>query len=161
MGIIADSRLGYNLLDLWSSQVIYCPNEGIAVQSTYEKLRNSITDDEKVYLGLVRYIDYEKDSIIPGNFLFPFFHKRKSLEHERELRALVIKAPTGKEGLKVERETIVNGLHIRVDVETLIEKIYIAPSAPQWFADVVRTLIQKYGYKFEVVQSQLDAQPLF
>ena len=40
-------------------------------------------------------------------------------------------------------------------------KIYIAPTAPEWFANVVRRLIHRCGYKFEVVQSQLDAQPLF
>jgi len=48
-------------------------SEGIAVQSTYQRLRGSITDDEKVYFSMVKYIDYENDAIAEGNFLFPFF----------------------------------------------------------------------------------------
>jgi hypothetical protein len=46
-------------------------DEGIAIQSTYRKLRESITDDEKVYLGVVKYIDYEKEWIDAGNSFSP------------------------------------------------------------------------------------------
>jgi hypothetical protein len=48
-----------------------------------------------------------------------------------------------------------------VDVERLIHRIYVAPSAPNWFADLVQALIHKYGYDFEVVHSKLDDKPLF
>jgi hypothetical protein len=138
-------------------------DEGIAVQSTYSKLLASIIDDEKVYLGLVKYIDYDKEWIDGGNLLSPFVHKRKSFEHEREVRALVIKWPTGDndKGIDLSRETIDHGVKIKVDIERLIEKIYVAPSAPNWFADLVRALVQRYGYNFEVVHSRLNEQPVF
>lgn len=137
-------------------------NEGIAVQSTYEHLRDSIIDGETVFLGLVKYIDYETEVIEAGNVLTPFVHKRKSFEHEREVRALVMKVPIGKSGdVDLSQETISQGLKIKVDIERLVERIYVAPSAPDWFAELVRALIQRYGYKFEVVQSSLDEQPLF
>jgi hypothetical protein len=135
--------------------------EGIAVQSTYEKLRESFTDVEKVYLGVVKYIDYETEAIELGNFLAPFVHKRKSFEHEREVRALVINFPIGEGGLDFALEPISQGLQIKVDLERLVERIYVAPSAPDWFADLVRALIHRYGYKFEVLHSKLDEQPLF
>jgi hypothetical protein len=153
-------------------------NEGIAVQSTYESLRESIIDDEKVYLGVVKYIDYEIEFLDDDNLLSAFVHKRKSFEHEREIRALVVKFPLrvgapdpGIGGLDFGsfdfssldfgRETIGHGLRIKVDLERLVERIYVAPSAPDWFADLVRALIFKYGYKFDVVHSDLDKQPLF
>ena len=136
-------------------------DEGIAVQSSYRKLRDSIIDDEKIYLGLVKYIDYETEWIQVGNVLSPFVHKRKSFEHEREIRAIVVKWPIGEKGLDFDRETISHGVKIRVDIERLIERIYVAPSSPEWFADLVRGLVRKYGYDFEVVHSNLDAQPLF
>jgi hypothetical protein len=139
-------------------------NEGIAVQSSYKNLRDSIVDDEKVLLGIMKYIDYENESIDAGNLLSAFVHKRKSFEHEREIRALVIEFPVGDENdpeLHFERETITDGLKIKVDLEQLIEKIYVAPSAPGWFADLVRALVQRYGYDFEVVHSRLDQEPLF
>lgn len=66
-------------------------NEGIAVQSSYNKLRDCIIDDEQVLVGMVKYLDYEAEHIDPGNILSAFVYKRKSFEHEREVRALVIK----------------------------------------------------------------------
>jgi hypothetical protein len=144
--------------------------EGIAVQSTYERLRDSIIDDEKVYLGIVNYIDYETEFIYQGdNILSAFFHKRRSLEHEREVRALVLKVPTG-DGSKdadgvghidFHQETIGSGLKIKVDLERLVERIYVAPSTPDWFADLVGALIRRYGYQFEVLHSKLDEKPLY
>lgn len=138
-------------------------DEGIAVQSTYEKLRTSIIDDEKAYVGLVTYIDYERDWVDAGNVLTPFVHKRKSFEHEREVRALITKWPVGakNEGLNFKEDTIDGGLKIKVDVERLIERVYVAPSSPVWFADLVRAVIQRYGYNFEVVHSRLDEKPVY
>jgi len=134
-------------------------DEGIAVQSTYNKLRSSIIDDENVYLGVVKYIDYEKEWIDGNvNLLAPFVHKRKSFEHEREIRALVIKWPKTEGEIE---ETIDTGLKIKVDVERLIEQIYIAPNAPAWFSDLVRAIIHRYGYAIEVVQSKLNDKPIF
>jgi hypothetical protein len=137
-------------------------NEGIAVQSTYNKLRSSISDNENVNLGLVKYIDYETEWIDGRvNLLAPFVHKRKSFEHEREVRALVIKWPAIEETVDSNHEPIGNGLKIKVDIEHLIEKIYIAPYSPDWFGDLVRALIHRYGYAFNVVQSKLSEQPIF
>lgn len=136
-------------------------DEGIAVQSRYEKLRDCLIDDEKVLLGMVKYLDYEVEGIDPRNILSAFVHKRKSFEHEREVRALIMKWPEGEEELDFSRETIGDGLKIRVDIERLIERIYVAPSAPDWFAELVSAVIQRYGYEFEVIHSKLDEQPLF
>jgi hypothetical protein len=150
-------------------EVVPKSNQGIAVQSTYEKLRDSIIDDEKVFLGVVKYIDYESDIIDASNLLSAFVQKGRSYEHEREVRALVVKFPLkngdpdpgGFGSLDFSRETITHGVEIKVDIERRIERIYVAPSAPEWFADLVRALINRYGYVFEVVHSKLDEQPLF
>jgi hypothetical protein len=136
-------------------------DEGIAIQSTYQELRESITDDENIYLGVVRYIDYEKEWIDSYNVLSPFLHKRKSFEHEREVRALITRWPTGEKGIGFDQETIAHGVKIKVDLERLIEKIYVAPSAPDWFSGLVSAVVQRYGYSFEVVHSKLNEQPVF
>ncbi|CAM1345512.1 hypothetical protein [Tenacibaculum amylolyticum] len=136
-------------------------NEGIAVQSTFKKLKKSIIDDEKVYLGVVKYIDYENDKINGGNILGPFVHKRKSFQHERELRGLIMKWPTGSEKVNFEEETIIGGIPIKVDLEELIEKIYVAPNAPSWFAKLVKTAVKRYGYDIEVIHSEMNNEPMF
>ncbi len=136
-------------------------DEGIAIQSTYAKLKRSLTDDAKIFLGKVRYIDYDTESIDPGNVLSPFVHKRKSFEHEQEIRALLSKWPTGESGIDFTQETIEHGLQVKVDIETLIERIYVAPSAPAWFTDLVKAVVIRYGYSFEVVHSKLNENPVF
>lgn len=118
-------------------------DEGIAVQSTYSKFRSALTDDEKIFIGVVKYIDYETEWIDAGNLLSPFVHKRKSFEHEREVRAVVTKWPSGEKAMDFNTETISAGLKVKVDVERLIEQIYVAPSSPSWFADLVL-------YKFRI-----------
>src|SRR6266536_4657635 len=72
-------------------------NEAICVQSTYECLRACL--DREVYIGEVQYIDYQKDWLPSDTVLYPFLHKRKSFEHERELRALVWRYPIDKRGI--------------------------------------------------------------
>lgn len=139
-------------------------DEGIAIQSTYAKLKRSLTDDEKIFLGKVKYIDYDTEFIDVGNFLnvlSPFVHKRKSFEHEQEVRAIVSKWPEGKGGYDFTQETIEHGLKIKVDIKMLIERIYVAPNAPAWFADLVKAVFTRYGYSFGVVHSQLNESPVF
>lgn len=136
-------------------------DEGIAIQSTYAKLKKGLIDDEKIYLGKVKYIDYDTEYIDAGNIFGPFVHKRKSFTHEQEVRAIVSKWPTGERGIDFSQETIEYGLKIKVEIETLIERIYVAPSAPTWFADLVMAVIAKYGYNFEVLHSRLNENPLF
>ena len=135
-------------------------DEGIAIQSTFNCLKKCIIDDEEtVYIGKVKYIDYETEFINAGNMLEPFVHKRKSFEHEKEIRALIVKWPTAKEGFDMTKETIKDGLLIKIDIEALIQKIYVAPNAPKWFSDLVKAVVNRYGYSFDVIHSQLDSAP--
>ncbi len=135
---------------------------GIAIQSTYKKLRDAIIADERVYLGLVNYIDYEHEQIeVADNYFSPFLFKRKSFEHEKEVRALIERSPTEWNDIDGYQDTIANGVKIGVDIEMLIENIYVSPSAPEWFSELVRTVVDRYGCNFNVKQSKLDEQALF
>lgn len=101
-------------------------NEGIAIQTTFQKLRDSFSmSQDDIYLGQVSYIDYETDWIAPGNILNPFVHKRKSFEHEKEIRAVLMKWPI--EPFDFAKDTIGQGLLIPVDMNILVEKIYVSP----------------------------------
>ena len=139
-------------------------NEGIAIQSTYNMLKDSFTKTkEDVYIGKVNYIDYEHQVIEDANLYSPFIYKRKSYEHERELRAIVMKPPPlGRKGLDFTVDTIDFGINIPVIIDALIESVYIAPSAPDWFGQLVESALKKYGYTFPINQSTIySAEPLF
>ena len=126
-------------------------DEGVAIQTTYKRLKASIIDNEKVFLGNVRYIDYETESIYQFSNLEPFFHKRKCFEHEREVRAIV----------NFENEISMDGLQISVDLENLIQNLYVPPNSPEWFFALVKNEVVKCGYAFNVKQSLMDSIPLF
>lgn len=136
-------------------------DEGVSIQSTYSKLRESFLDDERIFLGVVNYIDYDSEWIDAGNALTPFVHKRRSFEHEREVRALVARWPSPENGMDFDKGTIAHGVKIRVAIEKMVERVFVAPSAPEWFAELVSAVVNRYGYGFQVVQSKLDEQPVF
>lgn len=140
-------------------------NEGIAVQSTYKRLRDSFSSSqEEVLIGKVKYIDYETEWFKDDNYHDPFLHKRKSYEHERELRAITIKWPIPEEGgwdLEPSIEIIKAGISVVVDLTGLIERIYVAPEAPAWFTELVQSVTNKYEYDIEVRQSLLNSQPVY
>ncbi|MFC2121630.1 hypothetical protein ACFLTI_08555 [Bacteroidota bacterium] len=134
---------------------------GIAIQSTYNRFKKSLVDDEEIYIGTVNYIDYEKDHFDVRNVLSAFVHKRMSFEHERELRALVMRRPTSSGKLDFTEETIKIGVPIKVNIKTLIERIYVAPKSTVWFAELVKAIIKRYGYDFEIVHSEINKSPLY
>ena len=114
-------------------------NESIGVQSTFELLRRCL--DGNIQIGEVEYIDFERDVIPESHALYPFMHKMKSFEHERELRALIWET-----GL----QRVDEGVWARVDLQLLIQNIYVAPSSPTWFCELVSKLVKRYDLHFNV-----------
>ena len=138
--------------------------EGVAIQSTYGKFKHSVREQKDIVrIGKVAYIDYETEMIKEEGLTNVFFYKRKSFSHEREVRAIIFEYPTA--GLTpsdiFDKGTIHDGLPIKVDLSSLVQKVYLAPNAPLWFRDLVCSLIKRYEYNFEVVQSDLDKSPVF
>jgi len=139
--------------------------DAVAVQSTFARLHRVLPP--KTYLGVVKYIDYDTEWMPEGNLFYPFVHKRKSFEHERELRALIQDMPhkpdPGGSAAGV-FDYIPNGQAGRVvpvPLLELIERVYIAPTALAWFRDLVRKVTARYGIDISVEQSALDRIPEF
>lgn len=136
-------------------------NEAVCIQSTFRKLRDALGSGARV--GLVRYVDYEKEWIPESNPLAPFLYKRKSFEHEHEVRALV---PLGNLN-ELQRTTGATkipsiGIWHQTELTNLIEKVYVAPDAPHWFFELVRKVTERYEQSIiPVVQSSLSATPFY
>jgi hypothetical protein len=137
-------------------------NEGIAIQSTFACLKSCFEEEPlDVYIGKLEYRDYLNQKI-PENSLFsPFLHKRSSFEHERELRAVVLSFNMTKDNLPDLNNPLGEGIYIKVDLEKLIQNIYVAPTSPQWFVNLVKSVSKKYGLKKPILQSQLDKKPVY
>jgi hypothetical protein len=136
--------------------------EGIAIQSTVKHLKDSLKDkNNDIFIGSVRYINYEKftSSVNPLKIMsFPIIYKRKVFQHERELRAIIQKIPEGNTGI-VTKFKINDGLFVPVDLDTLIDDIFLAPTSPDWQRKLLDSIINKYKLNKKVIHSSLDDQP--
>lgn len=135
-------------------------DDAICIQSRFSKLRDSLEDN--VHIGIVQYIDYENAEIPDGNIFYPFLNKRKSFEHEHELRAVILEIPNPS------RDRIIwdagppdDGIWKPVALGELVETVFVAPSAAPWFVDLVKSVVGRYELTFDVVRSSLEAEPFF
>lgn len=137
-------------------------NEGIAIQSTYNRLCDSFCNTESdVYIGKVHYVDYEEEFIPEWNAFSPYVYKRKSFEHEKELRAVIQEVPAHPVEDKLDWSILPRGFgaNVNVDLEILIENVYVAPTSPQWVYDLVKSVMKKYGINRDVIKSNLYTNP--
>lgn len=138
-------------------------NEAVAIQSTYALLCDCLPSN--VYLGEVRYIDYTTESLPDTNIYSRFLHKRRSFEHERELRAVIdiyrelaLHAPEGYHPY----DNDIAGVPVDIPVGRLLERVYVAPTAPTWFRDLVETITVKYNVGNKpVIRSSLEQDPVY
>ena len=134
-------------------------DEGIAIQTIFDRLKDSFNQaDRDIFIGKVRY--YSPMEILPeGNVLRPYLYKRKSFEHEREVRAIFQDYPDPEfERAEPAAEC---GLNFAVDVDRLIDKVYLAPTSAPWIAEVTQAVLDRFDVKRTVVHSSLAADPVF
>ncbi len=143
----------------------------LSIQSNFKRLKACFSQCQyKVSIGVVKYIDWNKDRIPYDNMFWPFSYKRKSFEHEHEIRALIdVFMEVGDEAYQIDKDSKIqkiesfvnNGVYVKVDLVTLIDKIFVSPKSPKWFLNLVKSVSQKYGLDKEVVQSNLYDGPLY
>lgn len=142
----------YESFAMW--QIFTKNNEGIAIQSTIGRLKKAVQLEKhfQQYIGEVNYIDYKKDFIPFDDTFFPFLFKRKSFQYEREVRII--------SDVTSDNLIIDNGLKIDVDINELIEKIYIHPKSENWYKKLVIELVRKLGFDFTIEKSDLESDIL-
>lgn len=142
----------YESFAMW--QIFTQNSEGLAIQSTIGRLQKAmeVEKDYNQFIGEVNYIDYKKEYIPFDDMFFPFLFKRKSFQYEREVRIL---SDLSEQGIKIN-----DGLKIDVDINQLIEKIYIHPKSENWYKKLVIELVSKLGFDFEIEKSDLESDIL-
>ncbi|CAM3756362.1 DUF2971 domain-containing protein [Flavobacterium gelidilacus] len=142
----------YESFAMW--QIFTKNNEGLAIQSTIGRLKKSLETERKTeqHIGQVNYIDYKKELIPFDDTFFPFLFKRKSFQYEREIRII---SDVSSDNLKIN-----DGLKIDVDINQLIERIYIHPKSENWYKNLVIELVEKLGFDFTIEKSDLESDIL-
>lgn len=144
----------YESFAMW--QIFTQNSEGLAIQSTIRRLQKALHPETnfKQHIGEVNYIDYKKEYIPFDDLFFPFLFKRKSFQYEREVRIITDVSDS-------ETNTKLNeGLKINVDINELIEKIYIHPKSENWYKNLVIELMKQLGFDFTIEKSDLESDIL-
>lgn len=106
--------------------------QGIAIETTIEKLEQSLSYHRKIIFDKVRYEDFKIATIEKGHKHYGGFIKRKAFEYEKEFRAMVL----------LNEEDYRKGCYVKTDLNKLIEKIHISPLMPKYFLDSIKYLCQ-------------------
>jgi hypothetical protein len=134
--------------------------ESVCISSTYNILAEHLPAE--CHLGIVKYIDYDKDTFQFGNLFEFIVHKRIAFQHERELRS-VIWSEDGSKGIDVKRFENVGGrgLVVPVDLYSLIQEIVVSPEASDMLLEVVQKLAQNYKVRAIARKSNVTAGPAY
>jgi len=118
----------------------------VAVRTTYERLYHSLERNPSIEIGRIQYIDL-KNSYAGVNDAF--WRKRKSFEHEREVRAVIQDFNCQDQGKLLAYDL------------ALLEEVFVSPQAPSWFAELVNDVNAKYGVQISVSTSELIEESFF
>lgn len=139
-------------------------NQAVAIQSTYALLHAGLPN--YVYVGTVKYIDYKSEWLPEGNIFYPFVHKRREFAHERELRAVWSDLPktldpNSKDTIYDIRPNSNSGRNVCIDIPAVVQNVYVAPTSPAWFRELVVNVIARYKLSIPVAPSAIDEPPTF
>ena len=141
-------------------------NNGIAIKTTIENLKNSLPDEPNVFIGKIEYIeDYNQidmlEDVPPEIWLhYPYFYKRTPFKYEQEVRAIIDIASI------LQGDPYEFGRPLKINVKTLIDEndknseVIVSPHADKWVAGTLELIVKQYGYQFPVNPSKLLDPPV-
>lgn len=118
---------------------LYCGQSGgVAVQTTYQLLVDSIVDQPDVYIGKVKYIDYEREWFPEANTYAPVMHKRIAFAHEREVR--LVSSPSHLRSQ--EPDSVPSVITVPWNCEAFVQRVHVSPYAPSYFYEATQAIIR-------------------
>ncbi len=126
----------HELVHMWK---MYSKKNGVAISTTYSKLKRSIIPDHDIYSTKIKYINFSRSGKINiWNGVPLFFYKKSEYESEKEMRLVIRRSD---ENEKNDQPVI----KCEVDLNILIRFIHISPFAPKWYTDVVKKVLGTFG----------------
>jgi hypothetical protein len=136
-------------------------DEGVAILSTNQRLQAVSDRKHHPWVVPVWYIDYVKDNPPVPTRMAPFRYKRKSFEHEKEIRLIWFAQTKGKHGKRLPPPAE-DGVRVKVDLNKLVKAVYVSPTSPKWFRELTKSVCRSFGLKKQVRQSSLSIDtPMF
>jgi len=132
---------------------------GVAIKTTISKLEKAIIKgadpiDDDIYIGKVNYTDYIKDE--PENRFKIITTKNTFYNYENELRLFIFHYPKSEGGTDVPYDIRI-GRRLKVDLNEMIDSIYLSPFSGRWLGNtLIRTIkIVKPGLAAKIENSEI------
>lgn len=122
-------------------------SHALAIQTTVGSIYTALGKNPDISIGRIEYVDFDEYFADVNG---AFWRKRKSFEHEREVRLLVS-----------DDSQVALGLALPCDIPTLIQSVVVSPKAPDWFLLLVEDLTVKFGFQLPISKSRLAERPFF
>lgn len=118
---------------------------GVAIKSTVSKLKRAIekgndTFKEDIFMSKVKYTDFIKDE--PENRFNVITTKNRFYDYENELRLFIFHYPKS-EGQISTPYNISTGRRMKIDINELIDEIYLSPFVGKWFDKTIIEILNK------------------
>ena len=125
----------------------------VSIKTTAAKLKESFCVDTVYEEALELALDdvlYKNSETLPSekNCRQPFFLKREHFAFEKEVRLYF------RSRINHSISDAPYGYKIQVDLDKLIDQIYVHPDAEKWFFEAVKDLTKKYGIDKKVKKGQ-------
>lgn len=143
--------------------------EAVAIRTTIQRLKKSFAPEERyrICISQVEYLDYTRESLRDGHHLAPYLRKSKPYAYENEVRAIVDLSERIENSEHVRRDQSLmkairnHGVYVKVDLPTLLDRVYVSPTAGPWFHELVKKILHRFELKVETCQSILSNQPVY
>lgn len=145
----------YTLINCWTMKrhesyalwKIYGANQSsIAIKSTVSNLKDSINNssqdfDEKIFISKVKYQQKLDDSF---SRIDATITKKQFYDFESELRMIIFNFPVSEGGYNVPYD-ITSGRKINVNLDKLINEIYLSPFLRKTYHENIKLVISKFN----------------
>ena len=152
-------RSAYESAAMW--RLYAREHDGVAIKTNFQSLSDSLQGSKDVFIGSVSYIDYDLEFIREDNSMAPFLNKRRSFEHENEVRAIMHEIPSNEHGIDLSRDICEVGMYHEVEIKTLVHEVVVSPFSPEWFSELVQSVAVRYDLAAPVRKSSLAETPVW
>ena len=175
--LIAENMADSVFINCWNASLYENPalwklygteENSVAIQSTVGHLKKCFGPfvDYDILVGKIFYIDYDLEEIDEKNYFNLFLNKRKEFEYENEFRCIffddgdnsLIEEDQPYDPFSPNPEGTIKlpGVLVPTSLDILIDKIFVSPTAEDWFLELIKSTLKKYevGPK-EVMRSGL------
>ena len=126
-------------------------NKHIMIQSSFDKLVKAFESNSlnSIWISTINYLDYTSTIFDNINFLSLLITKRKSFEYQNELVVItkdenVTTHPFISKKKKYNNQEDEHDLNVNINLDILIENIYLSHFIPDYESDIIESLLQKF-----------------